>query len=91
MRSTGECPNVVVESTLSQILQEDAPDKYSLSGKAARGILRRAEKRGKELPPMLKEALMETIGLDGSLNDDDIDNEDDDEQCEMSESMGLAE
>ena len=30
---------------------------YCLSAKACSGILRRAEKRGKELPPMLRTAL----------------------------------
>jgi hypothetical protein len=30
-----------------------------LSSKACAGILRRAEKRGKELPPLLLEALMQ--------------------------------
>lgn len=44
-------------SFLSQILEENAPEKYSLSPKACLGILRRAERRGKDLPPMLKTAL----------------------------------
>ena len=35
------------ESTLSQILQADAPEKYYLSPKACEGICRRAMKRGK--------------------------------------------
>ncbi len=44
---------------LSSILQAQAsvPQKYSLSPKACQGILRRAQARGKELPPMLKAAL----------------------------------
>ena len=42
---------------LSSILQDNAPDRYSLSPKACRGILRRAAKRGKELPQVLREAL----------------------------------
>jgi hypothetical protein len=42
---------------LSAILQADAPEKYFLSKKACEGILRRAAKRGKQLPPMLTEAL----------------------------------
>lgn len=57
MRNTGESPSVAVESTLSQILEVNAPEKYYLSAKACEGILRRAERRGKQLPPMLKEAL----------------------------------
>jgi hypothetical protein len=42
---------------LSQILEAHVPEKYSLSAQACRGILNRAQRRGKELPPMLKEAL----------------------------------
>ena len=65
--NTGESPSAVRESTLSQILQPDVPEKYSLSPTACAGIIRRAEKRGKELPDMLREALMETIGLAGGM------------------------
>lgn len=53
------------ESTLSQILDLNAPDKYYLSQKACAGILRRAEQRKKMLPDMLKEALMEVVGSGG--------------------------
>lgn len=56
-RSFGESPNVAVESRLSQILEDSPLPKYYLSAKACQGILRRAERRGKELPPMLKAAL----------------------------------
>ena len=62
--NTGECPNEENASTLWQILQVDAPEKYYLSAKACAGILRRAERRGKKLPPMLREALEEAIALD---------------------------
>ncbi len=48
---------------LSAILEEHAPDKYSLSPKACAGILRRAERRGKDLPPLLKAALMKQAGM----------------------------
>ena len=89
-RSTGECPKDVVESTLSQILQADAPEKYSLSPRACRGILRRAEKRGKELPNMLREALEEVISLSGYTDEDDEPedeaNEDADEEFEDDDS-----
>jgi hypothetical protein len=44
-------------------LQANAPEKYFLSAKACAGILRRAEKRGKELPTMLREALEEVVAL----------------------------
>ena len=57
-RNTGECPNVAVESRLSQILEETPQGKYSLSAKACQGILRRAERRGKDLPEMLKTVLL---------------------------------
>jgi len=53
----GECPNVENVSTLSQILQAGAPEKYYLSPKACLGILRRASVRGKELPELLRKAL----------------------------------
>lgn len=56
-----EAPSVAAESTLSQILEEHAPQKYYLSKMACEGILRRAERRGKKLPPMLKEALEQVI------------------------------
>lgn len=56
-RNIGESPSAAVESTLSQILEANVPKKYYLSAKACEGILRRAECRGKELPPMLKTAL----------------------------------
>ena len=64
--NTGECPSVARESTLSQILQANVLEKYFLSAKACAGILRRAEKRGKELPTMLKEALEEVVSLSTS-------------------------
>lgn len=52
-----ERPNDVVESSLSSILEATAPQKYYLSAKACRGILRRAKKRGKTLPVALQKAL----------------------------------
>ena len=43
---------------MSDILETgDVPRRYYLSAKACRGILRRAEKRGKDLPAALHEAL----------------------------------
>ena len=59
MLNTGECPNVAVASRLSQILEATPHPKYSLSSKACLGILRRAERRGKDLPTQLKEALIQ--------------------------------
>lgn len=60
--SFGESPSVVRESRLSQILEEQAHPKYSLSARACQGILNRAERRGKELPEELKKALTEQAG-----------------------------
>lgn len=59
--NTGECPSVARESTLSQILEVNVPEKYYLSARACDGILRRAERRGKDLPAMLKAALEQQI------------------------------
>ena len=57
-RNTGECPNVAVVSRLSQILEETPHPKYNLTAKACQGILRRAERRGKDLPKLLKQVLI---------------------------------
>ena len=59
MLSTGESPREENVSRLSQILEDSAPQKYCLSARACQGILNRAERRGKELPPELKAALIE--------------------------------
>lgn len=46
--------------SLSDVLETgDVPPKYFLSAKACRGILRRAKKRGRELPPALLAALQQ--------------------------------
>ena len=60
-RSFGESPKEGVESRLSQILQEDPLPKYCLSARACQGILNRANRRGKELPSELREALENQI------------------------------
>lgn len=57
-RNTGESPNAAAVSRLSQILEETPQEKYSLSAKACQGILRRAERRGKDLPETLKAVLL---------------------------------
>lgn len=59
--SFGESPNEENVSLLSQILEAEAHQKYFLSEKACSGILRRAEKRGKALPDVLKTALENQI------------------------------
>ena len=63
MLNTGPSPNVARESSLSAILEDTVPEKYYLSKTACLGILRRAEARGKELPPQLREALMIQAGV----------------------------
>lgn len=63
MHNIGETPSVAVESSLSQILEDNAPEKYYLSPKACVGILHRAQCRGKDLPPRLKAALENQAGI----------------------------
>ena len=63
IRSIGEHPNVVNESSLWEILEPNAHRKYSLSAKACLGILKRAEKRVKVLPPLLSAILKLRAGL----------------------------
>ena len=46
------------ESRLSQILEVNPLSKYNLTAKACQGILRRAERRGKDLPKLLKQVLI---------------------------------
>jgi hypothetical protein len=48
--------------SLSDTLETgDLPQRFFLSATACQGILRRAEKRGKVLPPMLAEALLTVV------------------------------
>jgi hypothetical protein len=56
--NTSEWPSDAAVCSLSDVLETgELPQRYFLSAKACRGILRRAEKRGKQLPPSLAEAL----------------------------------
>lgn len=49
---------------LSEILEtEHVPERYFLTPKACAGILRRAEKRGKDLPTVLHQALSAVAGV----------------------------
>jgi hypothetical protein len=50
-------------ASLSSVLVTPAsiPPKYYLSSTACQGILRRAERRGKALPPMLEQALRAVV------------------------------
>ncbi len=56
--STSAWPSDGSACSLSAILETgDVPQRFYLSGRACRGILRRAEKRGKDLPTALRSAL----------------------------------
>src|SRR5690606_26723586 len=55
-----EWPNDAAACSLSQILEATVPPKFYLSAKACQGILRRAERRRKALPEVLRVAL-ETV------------------------------
>jgi len=56
--NTSEWPNDAAVCSLSQVLEKGSiPQRFFLSGTACAGILRRAEKRGKSLPPSLHAAL----------------------------------
>lgn len=57
IRNTSESPNAAVVCSLSDTLEPEVDSRYYLSPKACRGIIRRAEKRGKLLPPSLGAAL----------------------------------
>ena len=52
------CPSDDAVCSLSDILETtDVPQRYYLTAKACLGILRRAAKRGKDLPMVLRQAL----------------------------------
>ena len=63
MLNTGMSRSGAVASSLSRILEAEPHPKYYLSKTACLGILRRAKKRGKELPPVLKRALEIQAGI----------------------------
>lgn len=55
---TSECPSGGGEfSSLPDVLEDQVPERFYLSQKAAAGILRRSEKRGRDLPKHLHQAL----------------------------------
>jgi hypothetical protein len=68
--SGSEFPSAVAASSLSDILESPGPHlrKYFLSAKAAQGILRRAAKRGRALPPALQQALESLAALGGGAS-----------------------
>ena len=57
MLNTSESPSDGAACSLSEILEPTAPQGFYLGAKAASGILRRAGRRGKVLPPELHQAL----------------------------------
>ena len=60
--NTLEYRNDAVECSLSDILEDDPDPKWLLSPRACMGILDRAQRRGRRLPPSLEKALMEVAG-----------------------------
>ena len=60
--------SVAEESRLSQILEANPLPKYKLTAKACLGILRRAERRGKDLPERLKAVLLMQSELGGGCD-----------------------
>ena len=63
MPNISEWPNDAVVCSLSQVLEQGSiPSRFFLSSTACAGILRRAEKRGKQLPEALQKAL-EAVAL----------------------------
>jgi len=61
--STSEWPNAAVVCSLSDTLETGiVPQRFFLSATACQGILRRADKRGKELPEALRLALQQVAG-----------------------------
>lgn len=61
MLNIGEFPNVENVSRLSWILEDNVPQKYFLSARACQGILTRASRRGKPLPDILRQAILDVI------------------------------
>jgi DNA (cytosine-5)-methyltransferase 1 len=55
----GVPPNDAVESSLLEVLETEVSPRYLLSPKACEGIMRRATRRGKTLPPALEKALLQ--------------------------------
>lgn len=64
--NTGVAPRVPIRASLSEILETNPDPKYYLTKTACKGILRRAEERGKPLPPALKKALELQAGIQHS-------------------------
>jgi hypothetical protein len=61
-RSFSESPKDAVGCSLSEVLESHVPQRFFLTPRAAKGILRRAEKRGRKLPVHLEAALTALAG-----------------------------
>jgi hypothetical protein len=66
--STSDWRSGATVCSLSEVLETgEVHRRYFLTSKACQGILRRAEKRGKELPPQLKAAMEEVARTTSTL------------------------
>lgn len=63
--------SVAEESRLSQILEANPLSKYNLTAKACLGLLRRAERRGKDLPERLKAVLLMKSASGGAVTEEE--------------------
>lgn len=63
-RSSSESPSVVVDSSLSRVLETDPDPKYCIGPKAAAGILERSERKGRELAEPLLSALRKSAAAE---------------------------
>ena len=71
--STLEFPSAAVASSLSDILETGVvPQRFFLSATACQGILRRAEKRGKNLPETLRLALEAEVTVECQAAEENI-------------------
>ena len=59
--SSGRLRSAAGASFLSEVLEVQVPQKYSLSAKACAGIIRRTQDKGRELPPTLLKALKRVV------------------------------
>jgi hypothetical protein len=58
-----EKPNILKATKLRDVLEPAANPKYTLTGAACLGILRRMEKRGKKPPEIMDRVLRRQAGL----------------------------
>lgn len=63
MQDSSEHPNVVAESSLSQVISLDAPLRYFLTISELQSLLQRAEDKNRILPTDLETAIKEQISI----------------------------